>query len=128
MLKELRDFLFKSNVFDLAVAVIMAVAFGAVVTAFTEGIVMALVAAIVGKPDFNALTFELNGTPILYGRVLTALVNLVLIGTSLFLMVKLVKRLSRETKKVPETDHDLLAQIRDELRSRPVEPHGLTSS
>jgi large conductance mechanosensitive channel len=120
MLKELRDFLFKGNVFELAVAVIMAIAFGAVVTAFTEGIVMALVAAIVGKPDFNALAFKLNGTPILYGRVLTALVNLVLIGTSLFFVVKLVKRVSREKQKAPETDHDLLAQIRDELRSRPL--------
>jgi large conductance mechanosensitive channel len=120
MLKELRDFLFKGNVFDLAVAVIMAVAFGAVITAFTEGILMALVAAIVGKPDYNALSFTVNGTPILYGRLLTALVNLFLIGTSLFLIVKAVKRLTREKQKVPETDHDLLAQIRDELRNRPV--------
>ena len=120
MLKELRDFLFKGNVFDLAVAVIMAVAFGAVITAFTEGILMALVAAIAGKPDYNALSFDLNGTPILYGRLLTALVNLLLIGTSLFLMVKLVKRLTREKQKAPETDHELLAQIRDELRNRPL--------
>jgi large conductance mechanosensitive channel len=125
MLKELRDFLFKGNVLDLAVAVIMAIAFGAVVTAFTDGIVMALIAAIVGKPDFNALHVTLNSTPIMYGKFLTALVNLALIGTSLFLVVKAVKRVTGEPKKKEapaETDHDLLAQIRDELRGRPLAP------
>ncbi|HSD86902.1 MAG TPA: large conductance mechanosensitive channel protein MscL [Kofleriaceae bacterium] len=122
MLKEFRDFIFKGNVLDLAVAVILAVAFGAVVVAFTEGVLMALVAAVVGKPDFNRLAFDLNGTPIQYGRVLTALVNLVLVGGSLFLVVKAVKRVNRPAQKLPtpETDHDLLAQIRDELRRRPA--------
>ena len=59
---------------------ILAVAFGAVVTAFTEGVLMALVAAVVGKPDFDSLVWVVNGTPIHYGRVLTAAVNLALIG------------------------------------------------
>jgi large conductance mechanosensitive channel len=120
MLKEFRDFIVKGNALDLAIGVILAVAFGAVVVAFTEGVLMALVSAIVGKPDFNALAFNLNGTPIFYGRVLTALVNLVLVGGSLFFVVKAVKRVNRPAPKTPaiETDHDLLAQIRDELRNR----------
>jgi large conductance mechanosensitive channel len=121
MLKEFRDFILKGNVLDLAVGIILGVAFGAVIVAFTEGVLMALIAAIAGKPDFNALAFELNGTPIQYGRVLTALVNLVLVGAALFLVVKAVNRVRRPAPVAPvETDHDLLAQIRDELRRRPA--------
>ena len=118
MLKDFRDFIFKGNVLELAVGVILAIAFGAVVTAFTEGVLMAFVAALVGKPDFNSLAFTVNGTPILYGRVLTALVNLVLVGGALFLVVKAVKFAQRPAPSAPaqETDHELLAQIRDELR------------
>jgi large conductance mechanosensitive channel len=119
MLKEFRDFIIKGNALDLAVGVILAIAFGAVVVAFTEGVLMALVAALVGKPDFNALAFHINGTPIQYGRVLTALINLVLVGGVLFIVVKAVNRLRRPATAAPETDHELLAQIRDELRSRP---------
>ena len=118
MLREFRDFIIKGNALQLAIGVILAVAFGALVVAFTEGVLMAFVAAIVGRPDFNALAFDLNGTPIQYGRVLTALINLVLIGGVLFLVVKAVNR-AMPPKQAPETDHELLAQIRDELRKRP---------
>lgn len=119
MLKEFRDFMVKGNVLDLAVAVILAVAFGAVLVAFTDGVLMALIAAIVGKPDFNALVWRVNGTPIEYGRVLTAIVNLVLVAGSLFLVVKVVNRLrKREVARAVETDHDVLVQIRDALVQR----------
>jgi large conductance mechanosensitive channel len=117
MLKEFRDFIIKGNALQLAIGVILAVAFGAVVVALTEGVLMALVAAIVGKPDFNALAYNLNGTPIQYGRLLTAMINLILVGGILFLVVKAVNRVMPPAK-TPETDHELLAQIRDELRAR----------
>ena len=122
MLKEFREFIIKGNALDLAIGVILGVAFGAVVTALTEGVLMAIVAAVFGKPDFNRLAFDLNGTPIQYGRVLTATVNLILVGFVLFSVVKLVNRLRRPKAVAPgapvETELELLAQIRDELRSR----------
>ncbi len=118
MLKEFRDFIVKGNALQLAIGVILAAVFGAVITAFTEGVLMAFIAAIFGKPDFNALAFDLHGTPIQYGRLLTAIVNLVLVGAVLFLIVKAVTRLVPPPKEA-ETDHELLAQIRDELRDRP---------
>jgi large conductance mechanosensitive channel len=125
MLKEFREFIIKGNALDLAIGVILGVAFGAVVTALNEGVLMALVAALVGKPDFNGLAFDLNGTPIQYGRVLTALVNLVLVGVVLFTVVRGINRLRRPQPATPatpnepaETERDLLAQIRDELRSQ----------
>ena len=117
MLKEFRDFIIKGNALQLVIGVILAVAFGAVVVAFTEGVVMAFVAAIVGKHDFNALAFDFRGTPIQYGRVLTATLNLILVGGVLFLVVKAVNRVMPPAK-APETDHELLAQIRDALRPR----------
>ena len=120
MLKEFRDFIIKGNALDLAIAVVLGVAFGAVVKALTDGVLMALVAAIFGKPNFDALAFDLNGTPIHYGIVITALVNLLLIGLVLFLVVKAINRMRRpQPAAAEETDHDLLAQIRDELRQRP---------
>ena len=118
MLREFRDFIIKGNAFELAIGVILAIAFGAVVVAFTEGVLMAFVAAIVGKPDFNALSFDLNGSSIEYGRVLTALLNLVLVGGVLFVVVKAVNRV-RGHGKPAATDHELLEQIRDALRQVP---------
>lgn len=120
MLKEFRDFIIRGNALQLAIGVILGLAFGAVVTAFTEGILMAFVAALVGKPDFNALAFDLAGTPIQVGRLLTALLNLVLVGGVLFLVIKAVNRLGGHVAVSTETDHDLLAQIRDELRAHPA--------
>ena len=120
MLKEFREFILKGNALDLAIGVILGIAFGAVVTALNEGVLMAIVAALFGKPDFDQLAFDLNGTPIQYGRVLTALVNLALVGAVLFAVVKVLNRVRRPAAAAPaETEVALLAQIRDELRSRP---------
>lgn len=122
MLKEFREFILKGNALDLAIGVVLGVAFTAVVTAVTEGVLMAIIAALVGKHDFNQLAFRLNGTPIQYGRVLTALVNLVLVGAVLFAIVKAINRLRRPAPAQPttpvETELELLTQIRDELRAR----------
>ena len=117
MLREFRDFIIKGNAVDLAIGVILAVAFGAVVVAITD-VLMAFVAAFAGKPDFNSLAFYVKGTPIPYGKVITTLINLVLVGGVLFLVVKAVNRMRNPSKTAPETDHELLAQIRDELRNR----------
>jgi large conductance mechanosensitive channel len=116
MLRDFRDFIIKGNALQLAIGVILGIAFGALIVAFTEGVIMALVAALIGRPDFNALSAEVNGATIEYGRVLTALLNLILVGGVLFLLVKLVMRLGMRMPS-EETDHDVLVQIRDELRA-----------
>ncbi|MBX3155340.1 MAG: large conductance mechanosensitive channel protein MscL [Deltaproteobacteria bacterium] len=122
MWREFRDFIIKGNAFQLAIGVVLAIAFGAVVKSLTDDVLMAFIAAVFGKPDFNALAFNVNGTPIHYGRLLTAIVNLLLVGGVLFLVVKAVNRVAPQ--KDPATDHELLAQIRDELRERPVPAAG----
>ena len=69
MLKEFREFILRGNVVDLAVAVVIGAAFGAVVTALVADIVTPLIAAIGGKPDFAGLTFTINGSMFRYGRL-----------------------------------------------------------
>lgn len=121
MLKEFRDFIIKGNAFQLAIGVILAIAFGAVVVALTDGILMPLIAAIGGKPDTASLAFEVNGTPIQYGRVVSALINLALVGLVLFLVVKGASRLFPSMRMSEESDHELLVQIRDSLGKRPLD-------
>lgn len=118
MLKEFRDFIAKGNVLTLAVGLMLGIAFGAVVTSFTNDIMMQLIAAIGAQPDFSKLTVDLNGTPIRYGAFLTALLSFLLVASVLFLVVKGINRLQRPAEGAPkETEVDLLKQIRDALRA-----------
>ena len=67
MLREFRQFLFRGNLIDLAVAIVIGTAFGLLVAAFVADIITPIVAAIFGKPDFSGLTFEINGSMFRYG-------------------------------------------------------------
>ena len=87
MLKGFRDFVLRGNVVDLAVAVVIGAAFGAVVTAFTKGILMQFIAALVKVPDFDKLALTVNGTPIFYGPFLTALLNFLIIAAVVYFFV-----------------------------------------
>jgi large conductance mechanosensitive channel len=87
MLKEFRQFIMRGNVVDLAVAVVIGVAFGAVVTALVADIITPLVAAIFGKPSFDGLTFTINGSHFLYGAFLDSLVSFITIAAAIFFFV-----------------------------------------
>ena len=89
MLKGFRDFILRGNVVDLAVAVIIGTAFGAVVAAFTKGIVLQIVAAVIQKPDFDQLSYELHGTSIYYGTFLTASLNFLIVATVIYFFMVL---------------------------------------
>jgi large conductance mechanosensitive channel len=119
MLKDLRDFLMRGNVVDLAVAVIIGIAFGAVVASFTDDILMQIISGIFGEPNFNDLTWEIGDVVIRYGRFLTALVNFLIIGTALFFIVRALEQIMPK-KDAAATEVDLLTEIRDLLRDRPV--------
>ncbi len=87
MLKGFRQFMLRGNVIDLAVAVVIGAAFGAVVTALVKDLLTPLIAAIVGKPDFSAITFEVNGSRFLIGDFINAVVSFVLIGAAVYVFV-----------------------------------------
>jgi large conductance mechanosensitive channel len=103
MIREFKEFALKGNLLELAVAFILGVAFSAVVTSFIEDVLMNFIAAIVGKPDFSDLTFELGDGVIRYGAFLTALVTFLLIAFVLFLVVKAAQR-AMPDEKVSERD------------------------
>ena len=123
--KEFRDFIMRGNVLDLAVAVVIGVAFNAVVNSLVNDVLMQIVAAIVGEPDFTDLTFDLNGSAIRYGAFLTALINFLIIAATLFVIIKSFEEMQKRRKgageDVAEDKSDevvLLTEIRDLLSER----------
>jgi large conductance mechanosensitive channel len=88
MLREFREFALKGNLLELAVAFVLGVAFAAVVTSLVDDVIMSLVAAVFGKPDFSDLTFTIGDGVVRYGSFLTALVTFLIIAWVLFLIVK----------------------------------------
>jgi len=105
MLKEFRAFLLRGNVIDLAVAVVIGVAFGAVVTAFIKDLVTPLIAAIFGKPDFSTIYFTVNGSKFLIGDFINVLIAFVLIAAVIFfLVVKPVNALIARSRKDAPAD------------------------
>lgn len=120
MIKEFRDFINRGNVLDLAVAVVLGAAFGAVVTSFVDDILMQIIAALGGQPDFSALVIDVGDGQIRYGAFVTAIISFVLIALGVFLVVKAVNHLRRpdEPEETGPSEVDLLVEIRDLLRER----------
>jgi large conductance mechanosensitive channel len=87
MLKEFRDFVLRGNVVELAVAVVVGAAFGALVTAFVASFITPLIAAIGGKPDFSTLAFTINGSRFTYGSFFNALLSFLIIAAVIFFFV-----------------------------------------
>jgi large conductance mechanosensitive channel len=87
MFKEFRQFLLRGNLVDLAIAVVIGAAFGAVVTALVKDLVTPLIAAIGGQPDFGRLDFTINGSRFAYGDFLNTIVSFVIIAAVIFFLV-----------------------------------------
>lgn len=86
-MKGFKQFIMRGNVLDLAVAVVIGAAFGAIVTALVKDLITPLIAAIVGKPDFSAIQFEVNGSKFLLGDFINALVSFLLISGAVYFFV-----------------------------------------
>jgi large conductance mechanosensitive channel len=87
MLTEFKQFILRGNVIDLAVAVVIGAAFGAIVTSLVENIITPLIGALGGQPDFSGLSFELNNSEIRYGAFLNALISFLIIAAVIFFAV-----------------------------------------
>jgi len=87
MLKEFRDFVFRGNIIELAVAFVMGIAFAAVVNSLVNNLLMPVVAMIIGKPDFRDLTFTINDAVFRYGAFLTDVIQFVAIAAAVFFFV-----------------------------------------
>ena len=89
MFKGFHQFVMRGNVIDLAVAVVIGAAFGAVVTAFVTNILTPFIAAIVGKPDFSGIAFTVNGSKFMIGDFVNAVVSFLLISAAIYFFVVL---------------------------------------
>lgn len=138
-LKEFKEFAIKGNVIDLAVGVIIGGAFGKIIDSVIKDLVMPVVAAIVGAPDFNNAYLPLKagipkdlslveaqklGPVFAYGSFITVAINFLLLALVIFLMVKGINTLKRKQEAAPAapppptTTEQLLAEIRDELKKK----------
>ena len=137
--KEFKEFALKGNVIDLAVGVIIGGAFGKIVDSLVNDLIMPLVSAIIGKPDFSALYVVLKGTipegtPLTearkvagtaifaYGNFITVAINFLLLAFVIFLFIKGINSLKRKEEKVAAppaltADQTLLTEIRDLLKN-----------
>jgi large conductance mechanosensitive channel len=119
MLQGFKQFIFRGNVLDLAVAVVMGVAFGAVIAALVKDLITPLIAAIVGKPDFSAIEFTVNGSRFPIGDFINSVVSFILIAAAVYFFIvlpvnKVLERMRRgeaapdpTTKKCPECLSDI---------------------
>jgi large conductance mechanosensitive channel len=136
-MKEFREFAIKGNVIDLAVAVIIGAAFNKIIDSVINDLVMPVIARIIGAPDFSNAYIPLRdnipkglalaeakklGPVFAYGNFLTVVINFILLALVIFLMVKAINKMKRETpppattKDELSTTDKLLIEIRDALK------------
>ena len=120
MVQDFKDFISKGGIFEAAVGLIMALAFVPVVNSLVSDIIMPIVAAIVGEPDFSALTIDISDAKIFYGTFLTVVFTFIVIGIVMFLISKAYNNMKKAEDEADEgpSDSELLAEIRDAPTAR----------
>ena len=133
MVQEFKDFINKGNVVDLAVAVVIGAAFGLVINSFVDDVLMQIVAAIFGQPDFAGISIHwgdeiglsetgatLYENQIFIGSFINAVINFLIVALAVFVAVKVYNKMQPPPEEAPAgpTEVDLLTEIRDSLSSR----------
>ena len=121
MLKEFREFLQQGNVIDLAMAVIIGGAFGAIINSLVDDIFMPVIGILIGRVDFTGLYIQVGEAVILFGNLIQAVINFVIIASAMFLVIRYYNQLRSEEKSAPRKpseEEKILAEIRDLLKER----------
>jgi large conductance mechanosensitive channel len=117
MLKEFKEFISRGNLVELAVGLILALAFSGLVTSFTENLINPIIGAIFGQPNFDSLVIDIGDAQLRYGAFLTTLLNFLIVGFVLFFVVRAYNRaFPKEEAPGGPTEIELLTEIRDALR------------
>jgi len=102
MIQELKDFLFRGNIVELAVAFVMGLAFAALINSLVDNLIMPVIAMIIGKPDFSDLTFTINDAVFRYGAFITDVIQFIAIGAAVFFfVVKPMQMMAARGQKEP---------------------------
>jgi len=117
LMAEFREFIDKGDIVDAAVGLILALAFVPVVGSLVDDILMPIIAAIFGQPDFQALYIDIGDARIMYGNFITVVISFLLIAFAVFMMVKAYNRFKAEkpAEESGPSEVDLLIEIRDSL-------------
>ena len=124
MLNEFKAFLAKGNVLDLAVAVIIGGAFGAIVTSLVNDIIMPLIGLIIGGVNFASLAIQVGDASVNYGNFIQAIVNFLIVGWVIFMVVRTANNMKKKEEAAPaappepSVEEKLLAEIRDLLKAQ----------
>ena len=129
MMKEFKEFAMRGNLVDVAVAFVMGAAFGKIVTAFVDGIVMPVVGLLASGQDFSTLRFVLKEASadkpeiaIMYGVFLTVILDFIIVAFAVFMVIKLINRMKKKEEALPaapatpSNEEKLLMEIRDALK------------
>lgn len=123
MWKDFKDFAFKDNVFDLAVAVVIGGAFGAIVTSFVDNIITPIIGILVGGIDFTGLKISVGDADIMYGNFIQSFVNFLIIAFSIFMAIRVLSKFKHKEEVADEEEEidaqeKLLIEIRDLLKEQ----------
>ncbi|HAT8752615.1 TPA: large-conductance mechanosensitive channel protein MscL [Legionella pneumophila] len=118
LLKEFKEFAMRGNVMDLAVAVVMGVAFNKIITALVDGIIMPCVGLLLGGVNIAGLSFTVGDAQIKRGNFLQNVIDFIIVAFAIFVLIKLINLLQRKKANEPEPvtlEIQLLTEIRDLL-------------
>ena len=124
MWKEFKTFINRGNVIDLAVAVVIGAAFGAIITSFVNDIFMPLIGVLMGGIDFTNLSIQIGEATVAYGNFIQAIINFLIIAFALFLVIRGINKFQREEEAAPAppseptAEEKLLTEIRDLLKQQ----------
>ncbi len=124
MWQEFKAFISKGNVIDLAVAVILGGAFGAIVKSLVDDLIMPLIGILLGGVNFSALSLQVGEATLTYGNFIQAVINFLVIAFALFLIVRSYNNAKKKeaaapaVPPAPSNEEILLAEIRDLLKEK----------
>ena len=124
MWKEFKEFISRGNVIDLAIAVMLGAAFGAIIKSLVDDLLMPLIGILMGGIDFSSLSLKVRDATLDYGNLIQAIINFLVIALTLFLIIHVYNKMQKEEESTPNAppepspEEKLLAEIRDLLKEQ----------
>ena len=119
MWKDFKEFAFQGNIFDLAVAVVIGGAFGAIVTSFVDHIITPIIGMLAGGIDFTGLSLTVGDAHIMYGSFIQSLIDFLIIAFAIFMAIRFLSKFKRKKEEEEiEANEKLLTEIRDLLKEQ----------